>query len=475
MFVEALEEDDRMHVAVALETPPEYGAPPVVCAAAPPGVVRGENGHAALSAEGLGEPLLALFDKLVRGASASDGPESVRALVENVLADARARQDAEGVKNLFVMAFQTRWCRGGKAERKLFYVLLTDLYARFPAVVLGLLRLVPEYGYWKDLLALVSECAEAPLHAAVWALFAQQLQADTAELASAQAEGRVPKISLCAKYAPSEGGAYSKALRADRRICELLFAEARGADVSWHHVGAKYRRMLSALRRQLSVTETYMCARRWSEIDFQSVPSLCMDRQKRAFLNEDAKGMDAHPLDPARVACRERLLKHIADKGLAALKGKQLFPHELVAHVQTAKGGRPSAGVAAVLNVQWAAVRAGLLAQVEARRAELARAAAAVESAEALELAAAVCPDFALLSIARDVTVEAAVASGATRAIGLNRVVPMADVSGSMNGTPMLVSIALGILVSEITHESFRDKVLTFHECPRWHDLSGKP
>ena len=26
----------------------------------------------------------------------------------------------------------------------------------------------------------------------------------------------------------------------------------------------------------------------------------------------------------------------------------------------------------------------------------------------------------------------------------------------------------------EVTHESFRDKVLTFHERPRWHDLSGE-
>jgi len=37
-----------------------------------------------------------------------------------------------------------------------------------------------------------------------------------------------------------------------------------------------------------------------------------------------------------------------------------------------------------------------------------------------------------------------------------------------------MVSIALGILVSEVTHESFRDKVLTFAEKPGWHDLRGK-
>jgi hypothetical protein len=130
--------------------------------------------------------------------------------------------------------------------------------------------------------------------------------------------------------------------------------------------------------------------------------------------------------------------------------------------------------VSAVLDVQWAAVRNGLLAQVEARQRELALAAAPVDCADALQDASAVCPDFAVLSIAKDVAIDAAVCCGAAKPVGLSRVVHMADVSGSMSGTPMLVSIALGILASEVTHESFRDKVLTFHERPRWHDLSGE-
>jgi hypothetical protein len=232
-----------MHEADERENVAEYSAPSVDCGALPQSVVVGENGHAALSAEGLGDPLLALFDKLVRDVDVSKSSERVRALVEDVLADARARGDTESVKNLFVMAFQTRWCRGGKAERMLFYVLVKILYARFPAVVLGLVRLIPEYGYWKDLLSLLGECpidtgagagagagarADAgvdygPLHAEVWALFAQQLKTDAAELASAEAEQRAPKLSLCAKYAPSEGGAHSKSLQADRKICEQLF------------------------------------------------------------------------------------------------------------------------------------------------------------------------------------------------------------------------------------------------------------
>lgn len=463
-----------------------------VCEAFPSRVVVGENGHAALSAEGLGDHLLALFDKLVRGADATKGPQSVCALVEDVLADARLRVDIESVKDLFVMAFQTRWCRGGKGEKRLFYTLMRILYARFPVVVRGLLHLIPEYGYWKDLLLLLGECPSdagartetgagdsrgvdySALHAEVWALFAQQLKRDEAELVSAESENRAPQISLCAKYAPSEGGAHSKTLNADREICKVLFPYEWALDPSSKHALRRYRQMLSRLRKKLAVTEALMCARRWHEIEFERVPSLCMDRQKYAFLNEDPKGKPIHPEDSLRVACRENLLRHIETKGVSALKGKQLFPHELVGQVMGPAGNRLSTAVSTVLDVQWVAMRTALLEQVEARRSELARAAAPVETADALKLAVDACPNFAVLSIAKDAAIETAVASGAAKPVGLARIVPMADVSGSMIGLPMMVSIALGILASEVTHKSFRDKVLTFHENPSWHDLSGE-
>ena len=64
-----------------------------------------------------------------------------------------------------------------------------------------------------------------------------------------------------------------------------------------------------------------------------------------------------------------------------------------------------------------------------------------------------------------------AVSIGASRPVGLSRLVCMADVSGSMSGTPMHVAIALGVLVSEVCHPVFRDKVLTFSGNPTWHQL----
>ena len=103
----------------------------------------GENGHAELTALGLGDSLLAFFDKVVRGLD----EERIRSMMGDVLDEARASNDIELVKNLFVLAFHTRWCRGGKGERKVFYHILVVLFERYPGVVIDLLHLVPSYGY----------------------------------------------------------------------------------------------------------------------------------------------------------------------------------------------------------------------------------------------------------------------------------------------------------------------------------------
>jgi hypothetical protein len=56
---------------------------------------------------------------------------------------------------------------------------------------------------------------------------------------------------------------------------------------------------------------------------------------------------------------------------------------------------------------------------------------------------------------------------------GLGKCVPMCDFSGSMNGLPKLISLALGILVSEINHSAFKDHILTFDAEPKWHSFAG--
>jgi len=262
--------------------------------ALPSSHMRGENEHAELTAEGLGDSLLAMFDKKLRSLDEA----RISSFVADIIAEARTKGDAEPLKNLFVLAFQTRWCRGGKGERKIFYHLLMVLYERYAAVVVDLVQLIPTYGCWKDLLNFLLECKHgnvdyAPLRHKVWNMFALQLKADEEELAAATRQGRSPKLSLAAKYAPSQGGQHSRVLKADKEIYKILFPAFALASSG---AASAYRR----LRQALAVPEVLMCAKKWAEINFAKVSSLCLDRHKRAFLNE---GKDRARNNLDRLAC----------------------------------------------------------------------------------------------------------------------------------------------------------------------------
>jgi len=51
---------------------------------------------------------------------------------------------------------------------------------------------------------------------------------------------------------------------------------------------------------------------------------------------------------------------------------------------------------------------------------------------------------------------------------------PVCDVSGSMSGVPMEVSIAMGILVSSLSKGRFKNRVITFSAVPQWHAITGE-
>jgi len=53
------------------------------------------------------------------------------------------------------------------------------------------------------------------------------------------------------------------------------------------------------------------------------------------------------------------------------------------------------------------------------------------------------------------------------------RILPVCDVSGSMMGQPMEVSIGLGLYISERNEGPFKDLVLTFSEKPQFHNIVG--
>ncbi|CAL9230131.1 unnamed protein product [Arabidopsis halleri] len=55
----------------------------------------------------------------------------------------------------------------------------------------------------------------------------------------------------------------------------------------------------------------------------------------------------------------------------------------------------------------------------------------------------------------------------------LRNCIAICDVSGSMDGDPMEVSVALGLLVSELSEEPWRGKLITFSQNPEMHLVEG--
>lgn len=382
------------------------------------------------TASEVGDHLLAFFFALVR-----DLPDArMYDLFESCVQEVGADNDA-AMENLFVLAFQTRDCRGGKGERALFLKMLVLLFNHKPRAVLAVLPLISEYGYFKDYLTLLErDCLPEELQTAVTSILVAQTHKDVALL---DAEAQRASLSLCAKYLPREGGSFDKHHKA-------LFHGLVMAMHPNHSLAAAkvaYRKLVARLTKCLDVPESKMTGKRFADINFEQVPSVCLKKNRKAFLNElchqapteaEALTGNRHPKDEDRIASRQRLLdivKHKPEK----LKAKQLFPHDVVKPFLEAT---PSSAEAQLLEAQWVTIRQQLLDQLAAAAA------------------------------------EASATTTAARPVSLGRLVPLVDVSGSMSGDPMLVAITLGILVSEINHPAFRDRFITFESRPSWVKLS---
>ena len=410
-----------------------------------------ENGALCVSNKGVGNATLALFFKLVRALD----DDTLKELFDAAVAEA-----STDPVDLFVLAFHTRATRGkGKGEKALFYKLLLLLANQYGTeAVVAILELVPVYGYWKDLLAILEMPAlPTPITDKCLSLYVDQLKEDVKELEAATTEKRTPKLSLSGKYAPREGSHFDKRpLQLAKKLAADMYGGANPSASA-----RKYRKALSSLNTALNTTEVLMAAGRWEEIKFASVASLCLTRCRKAFLNEKLEGKlspaqaatgNRCPDNPARVAARQHLREALCSK--TGVKGKQLMPHEITQKFMRGGAARLSTLEADLLAAQWNSMRSGVVESI---------AAAAEQREQAVHEA----------SGTHGLETLAALGKALPKHVDLGKLVPLVDVSGSMHGTPMEVAIALGILVSELTHDAFKHRCLTFESSPNWVDLSA--
>jgi hypothetical protein len=215
-------------------------------------------------------------------------------------------------------------------------------------------------------------------------------------------------ISLLAKWMPREGAALDQGFVND--LSRVLYP-------GHHNIKSRlaiYRRQVSHLSAALKVVENNMCNGSWAEIKPGSVPGRCLNINRKAFLNQKLRGTGERVLNDDRRTCATNFRDHLAAvvAGKVTVKGAEtVYPHTICRQVL----GRVDDEEMKILEGQWSAIR------------------------------------------------EKIAGAGA-----MGRVLPMCDFSGSMSGIPMDVSMGLGILLSEINHDVFKNSMLSFDSSPHW-------
>ena len=255
--------------------------------------------------------------------------KSVRGLNAPRLYEYLGAAASEDVTDAFLLAFHIRDCRGGKGERDLGRQALVWLFLNYPDEFMHIVPLMAEYGRWDDILQFwpsVLDLRDLVFVRKNWAsciedaralkklrglqdqfvlLVCDQLTTDLANLE----EGK--PVSLCAKWAPTEGDA----LDCEHSVVQTLCRVGKMTPKTYR------KKFTTPLRAYIKVVERYMCLKDWGKIEYSKVPSCAMKRLKKAFNKNDQE----------RFAEWQRNL----ELGNATVKGAQLFPHELVYEVRT--------------------------------------------------------------------------------------------------------------------------------------------
>jgi hypothetical protein len=330
---------------------------------------------------------------------------------------------------LYRMIGHTRDIVDGKGEYTLSYMMVHTWSKFYPSLAQFALRCfvtldnkeLHQYGSWKDLKYLCEYCKsqgesiDSPLIKYAIRLINEQINADYANFISNSDD-----ISLAAKWAPREKSSFGWLYQflATNYFSEFLTTANSDEQVRKAILKCKteYRKVLSSLNRKIETLQIKQCGSEWSSIDFSKVTSISLSKQKKAFLNIKKNGEVRCPESADRITCSDNFNAHIqrAVKGEIEMKGKRVGMADFVK--QATDLLRSGTQVEKdLLNSQW-----------------------------------------------RD-------NSSQNRSLG--KMIAMVDVSGSMNGDPLEVAVALGIRIAE--KSLIGKRVMTFSANPTWVNLDG--
>ena len=442
--------------------------------------VVGENGQLALNSQAI-DCRVALDQQLVRGVPEATVKELIKQVyleghqlmkpinefeVENKV-NLTEEQKEQMLKNkigyqmltdLFIIMFKCRDIDEGKGERLISYVGFLELYQYFPETLKSCLQLLPDkYGSWLDINNLLVLVYNKINHKNVFEIandyqkkvfsyhslynflvemYVNQLKKDVESDSPSLAGKWVFRES---RKAPMKYMARDIALKMFGDELVVLKDEQsipsfndclknknlepgnpiwiKNMELARASCYAKYRRAIAKINTSV---EKIMCDPNgnWSEIKPGEVPALCLKKHRKGFLNQTLKNNLVPRTDKEdRIQCAKNFQEYLngclKDPKNYRVHGKNLMPHQLVSYYL--RGGQFDT----VIEAQW------------------------IDLVENLK------------------------ESGS-----FNNMLAVVDVSGSMNGIPMEVAIAMGLLIVAVSKIS-NGRFISFHEQPNWHQITG--
>ncbi|KAI9169383.1 hypothetical protein LWI28_011529 [Acer negundo] len=232
--------------------------------------------------------------------------------------------------------------------------------------------------------------------------------------------GKSSRVSFAAKWCPSLDSSYDRATLICESIAKKVFPreiypeyEEIEEDHYAYRVRSRLRKQVMVpLRKVLELPELYMAANKWNFLPYNRVPSVAMKIYKDKFLKHD----------------EERFNKFLGQvkKGKAKIAAGALLPHEII----------KSFLIFCYPFMCNQVVEIGEVAELQWNR------------------------------MVDDLRKEGS----------LRNCMAICDVSGSMygpGGTPLDVSVALGMLVSELSEDPWKGKLITFSERPQLQNVQG--
>lgn len=365
----------------------------------------------------------------------------------------------------------------GQGERRIAYQMFIELLEHFPETSLQLLRHFPIFGYWGDLPSIWQLLQSRPttetltdetkyqVYLEILSVTVQQLFQDVQDMNDGKA------TSLCGKWFPNEKSAKGSQCKITVDGKEISFYTAmsivycnfknQGAadavfmrqyvetllKATYAHktitmYSRTFRKVRSSLNAHLDVFEVKACAKEWSQINLKAAPAKTVLKNQLAILNEklnsrvsaqDEDTGNRFPKDEDRVQARKNYLELITSG--VGVNVSTLEAHDILIKY---RGAKSTAQKMAALS-QWT------------KKVE--------------EVFQSLVEDEGL-------DINDPVSLKSSRVCSL---MPMMDVSGSMTGIPMDVSVGLGLFILALQKKlGLEHQVcVSFTERPMAFDFTG--